>query len=247
MKRLVLLIVSLTLAGCARPGDHPISSNCVWDEEDSRSLDLTKISDRRHLYFDAVTAEDVAIRWSDRHFHLLPEWEQRVGQCMETLFVGVAEQHHVDVSIVRQYSRERDMVVDIPVILSFGVVYVVVAYVFAGRIRRRFPEGEPGFWVMTIAMAIGVSLVGVLAGGLWSIVIEEIRMNSGHLSYRMNRIPFRRHWAVIWACAFIVFALAALTRYWVCFVIDDKKKHFASPLHISQRMGSDGGEKYERH
>jgi cytochrome bd-type quinol oxidase subunit 1 len=131
---------------------------------------------------------------------------------MEPLFQGVAKQHGVDVSVVRQYSRERDMVVDVPVILSFGVVYAVVAYVFAGRIRRRFPPGEPDFWVMTIAMAIGVSLVGLLAGGLWSIVIETVRLNSGHLSYRMNRIPFRQHWAMIWICAFIVFVSAALIR-----------------------------------
>ena len=52
------------------------------------------------------------------------------------------------------------------VILSFGIVYAVVANIFAGRIRRRFPPGDPGFRVMTLAMALGVSLVGVLIGGL---------------------------------------------------------------------------------
>ena len=212
MKQLLPLIATLALAGCARPADHPISPNCTWSEDDSRSLDLTRFSDRRHLHFDAVTAEDVAIRWADQQFHLRPEYEQGRDKCMATLFQGVAAQHHVDVAVVRQYSRERDLVVDVPVILSFGVLYGVVAYIFAGRIRRRFPPGEPGFWVMTLTMAIGVSLVAVLAGGLWSIVVEEIRINSGHLSYRMNRIPFRRHWALVWACGVIVFVLAAATR-----------------------------------
>ena len=63
MKRLPLLVAIITLTGCTRPGDHAISTNCMWSEEDS-TLDLTKRSDRRHLRFDAVTAEDLAIRWT---------------------------------------------------------------------------------------------------------------------------------------------------------------------------------------
>jgi hypothetical protein len=54
MNRLLVLVATITLAGCARPGDYPISSNCIWEEKDSRSLNLTKISDRRHLRFDWV-------------------------------------------------------------------------------------------------------------------------------------------------------------------------------------------------
>jgi hypothetical protein len=212
MKRLLLLVVIITLAGCARPGDRPISPNCVWSEEGGRSLDLTKTSDRRHLRFDAVTAEDMAIRWADKNFGHLPEWDQRCEQCMETLFQGVANHHGIDVATVRQYSRERDVVGDAAVILSFGILYAVMAYIFAGRIRRRFPPGEPGFWVMTLTMAVGVSLVGVAVGNLWSITIEEFRMNSGHLSYRMNRIPLRQHWAMLFVWGFIIFGLAGLIR-----------------------------------
>jgi hypothetical protein len=130
MKRLLLLIATITLAGCARPGDHPINPNCVWIEEDSRPLDLTKVSDRRHLRFDAVTAEDVSIRWADVRFHLRPEYGQKRDACMQTLFQGVAKQHGVDVAVVRQYSMERDLVVDAAVIISFGILYVFVAYLY---------------------------------------------------------------------------------------------------------------------
>jgi len=212
MKLLLLLITTIVLAGCVRPGDHPISSNCVWNEDNSPSLDLTRISDRRHLRFDAVTAEDMAIRWADQHFGHLPEYGQRRAECMETLFQGVAQHHGVDVAIVRQYSLERDVVADAAVVLSFGVLFVLAAYILTGRIRRQFPPGEPGFWIMTLTMAVGVSLVGVLVGSLWSIVIETFRLNSVHLSYRMNRIPFRQHWAMLFVCCFFVFALVALLR-----------------------------------
>lgn len=142
---ILLLGATVVLAGCTRPGDYPISSNCLWNEKDSRSVELTKYSDRRHLRFDAVTAEDAAIRWADKYFGLAPEYDQRRRECMELLFQGVAKQHGVDVATVRQYSRERDVVIDAATFLSFGTLYAVGAYIFAGRIHRRFQRTSPAF------------------------------------------------------------------------------------------------------
>jgi len=212
MNRLLLLIATITLFGCARPGDHPISQNCVWSEQDSHSSDLTKFSDRRHLRFDAATAEDMSIRWADTHFSHRPEWDQKQNECMQTLFQGIAKHHGVDVGIVQQYSMEREFIVDAAVIFSFGILYLFVAYIFTGRIRRRFYDDDTGFWIMTLTMAAGVSLAAVMVGILGSIVIETFRLNSVHLSYRMNRIPFRQHWAMLFACGFILFGLVALLR-----------------------------------
>jgi len=175
-------------------------------------LELTKTLDRRHLRFDAVTAEDMAIRWADIHFGHLPEYEQRRDECMETLFQGIAKQHDVDVAIVRQYSRKRDLLVDATVIFSFGILYVVVAYIFTKRISRRFSGDDSGFWIMTLIMAAGVSLVAVMVGYLGNIVIETLLLNSVHLSYRMNRIPFRQHWATLFICGVVVFGLMAWLR-----------------------------------
>ena len=212
MKELLLLIATITLVGCARPGDHPISSNCAWSEQDSHSVELSKISDRRHLRFDAATAEDMAIRWADMHFGHQPDWWQKQNECKQTLFQGIAKHHGVDVGIVRQYGEERDVVVDAAVILSFGVAYVLVTLIFTRRIRRRFLGEDFNYWIMTLTLAAGISLVAVLVGILGSIVIETVRLNSGHLSYRMDRIPFRRYWATLYVCGFIVFGLVALMR-----------------------------------
>ena len=169
--------------------------------------------DRRHLRFDAVTAEDMAIRWADIHFAHRPEWDQKCYECMQTLFQGIAKHHGVDVDIVRQYSADRDPVVDAPVILSFSLLYLFVAYIFTGRMLRRFSDNDSAFWMMTLILAAGVSLVAVMLGGLGSIVIENIRLNSAHLSYRMNRIPFRQHWAMLFICGFVVFWLVAWMRW----------------------------------
>src|SRR5262249_55499569 len=114
---------------------------------------------------------------------------------------------------VRHYSRERDVFVDAAVILGFALIYVLVAYRFAARIRQRFPPGEPGFWVMAPIMAGGVSLVGVLIGILGSIGIETYRLNSVHLSFRMSRIPFREYWVILFVGGVIIFLFASLLRY----------------------------------
>src|SRR5687768_7161734 len=142
MKVLAVLIVALALVGCARPGDHPVSSNCSWTEDDNRTLNLENFADRRHLRDDAVTAEDVAIRWADKYFGHRPEWDARCDECMQSLFNGVASHHGVDVELVRQYSRERDIVADSIAILSFGLLYLAAVFYLVGKIRRRFSADE---------------------------------------------------------------------------------------------------------
>ncbi len=211
-KPILLLAITLTIAGCARPGDHPISSNCVWIEDGSRSLNLENFADRRHMRFDATTAEDVAIRWADQHWARLPEYEERRDKCMDALFNGVASHHGIDVATIRKYSLERDRLVDAAVILGFGLLYALAAYYIAGRIRRRFPPGEPGFWIMALVMSVCVAVVGIAVGNFWAMVIETYRLNSGHLSYRMDRIPWRQHWPILLVCGVVIFALAALIR-----------------------------------
>jgi len=213
MKVVALLILTIAVGGCARPGDHPVSSNCSWTENDNRTLNLEYFADRRHLRNDAVTAEDMAVRWADQHFHLRPEWDARCYECAQSLFSGVASHHGVDVNLVRQYSRQRDLIADSVTILSFGLLYLAAVYYLVGKIRRRFTVDESiNFWIMTAAMSVGASLVGVLVGGLWSIVIETYRLNSAHLSYRMNLIPFRQHWLVFLLCLLLAFWLIALIR-----------------------------------
>ena len=213
MKLLALLIFTLVLGSCARPGDHPVSSNCSWTEDDNHTLNLQSFADRRHLHNDAVTAEDMAVRWADQHFHLKPEWDARCNECAESLFKGVASHHGVDVNLVRQYSRQRDLIADTVTVLSFGLLYVAAVYYLAGKLRRRFSADESmNYWIMSAVISFGVGLAGVLVGGLWSIVIETYRLNSAHLSFRMNRVPFRQYWLVFLLCLMLAFWLIALLR-----------------------------------
>jgi hypothetical protein len=211
MKVVALLILAITLGGCSRAGHHPVSS-CSWTEDDNRILNLDNFADRRHLHSDAVTAEDMAVRWADQHFHLRPEWDARCYECSQSLFRDVASHHGVDVNLVRQYSRQRDVMADSITLLSFGLVYLAVIYYLLGKIRRRFSEDESAnFWAVTAVISVGAGLAGLLAGSLWSIVIDMYRLST-HLSYRMNRVPFRQYWFVYLPCLVLVFWLIALIR-----------------------------------
>lgn len=209
---LVFAVLTLTLTACARPGDYPVTHNCTWTEQDNRLLDLNTFADRRHLWYDAVTAEDVSIRWADAYFYLSPQYGQQRDQCMEKYFNGIAAVHGVNVGTIREYSRRRDVVFDSVVILTFGLFYSFAAYYLAGLIGRRFSPQEPGYWILAVAIAVGIAATGVALGSLWSIVLEGVRLNSGHLSYRMFRLPFRRHWAMLFVAGFIVFGLVTLIR-----------------------------------
>ena len=213
-----LLLLAVTVGGCGvRPGDHPVSLSCEWTEAGSGTLNLENAADRGHLRYDALTAEDMAIRWADKYAGpgsgQNPEYRRRRDECMEALFQGVASHHGVDVALVRQYRLSRDVVVDSAVILGFAFLYALAGYGLAGVIRRRFPSDEwRAFLIATVAMSVLASIVGVMLGDFWSMLIENLRMGSGHLSYRIDRIPWRLHWGAAFVCGLVVFWLAAAVR-----------------------------------
>ena len=65
---------------------------------------------------------------------------------------------------------------------------------------------------MALAMSVGIAFVGVMVGYFGYIIVETFRLNSGHLSYRMDRIPWRQHWLIVLVCFFLVFLLVAAIR-----------------------------------
>ncbi|HKR60888.1 MAG TPA: ECF transporter S component [Pyrinomonadaceae bacterium] len=221
VKLLALLLLTIIVAGCGvRPGDHPVSSKCEWSEEAGRSLNLENYADRKHLRYDAITAEDIAIRWADKYaglgsnqFKGFPDYGRRRDECMEAMFQGIANSHGLDEAIVSEYRLKRDIVSDSSVILGFGVLYGLVAYYLVTLIRRRFWSGERiGFLIATIAMSVVATMIAVIVGDLWSLLIENLQMNSGHLSYRVARVPWRQHWVVMFFYCLGVFWLAAVVR-----------------------------------
>jgi hypothetical protein len=100
------------------------------------------------------------------------------------------------------------------VVLVFAALYVVVAHHVAGRLFR-------GALADSLVLAAGVAIVtsmalaavGVLAGDVWSMLIESIRVGNGHMSYRVERVPWRNHRWPIFVTAATVFLVVTATRW----------------------------------
>jgi hypothetical protein len=61
---------------------------------------------------------------------------------MAMLLARISQSHEIDVSTVRGYVRQRDIIFDAAVLLVFAFAYVVIAYQLVGAVTRRFPGDE---------------------------------------------------------------------------------------------------------
>jgi hypothetical protein len=132
---------------------------------------------------------------------------------MATLFERISQRHAIDVGTVRHYAQRRDVIFDAAVLLAFAFAYVVMAYQLAGVVTRRFSDDERfALAVAMIIMSATAVFVARLAGDVWSIGAEVLRVGNGHLSYRTERLPWRQCRTSIIAATLGVFWLVAAVR-----------------------------------
>jgi hypothetical protein len=225
MTRLLpLLLLALGgLMGCAR---HALpKSNCEWPQEASPdALNLSQPSQQRHLSADAEFAEDIAIRYADArsgphsgHFQGMPEYGRTRDECMATLFTVIASSHGVTEEQVRSSLGRRPIGIDLAVMLSFALLFGFCASLISRRIVQRYPidDGWIGPAVMTMLTAVAVSAGGVLAGEQWSVMLEGVRLSSGHLSYRMERIPWTQHRLSLFLGGVILVGIISGVQYYL--------------------------------
>src|SRR5437867_5059501 len=222
MKRLVVISLPLLVWFAACTGRDRRNASCEWPQETAISLDLRNPTQQQHLSDDALLAEDLAIRYADSqrgkrsgHFAGDTVYDRTRDECMAALFSTIAKNHGVTSEQVRESLVRRRTSFDAAVILSFAVLYWFVANHLARRVCRRFPldGGWPGALVSIVGMSLAVSLIGVMLGEQWSILVEGIRVGTGHLSYRAFRIPWVQHRMQLFVAGVFLFWLAAALRY----------------------------------
>jgi hypothetical protein len=109
----------------------------------------------------------------------------------------------------------RSLVIDLAVIFPFLLLYGLLATWLTGWLRRRYPPEDS----MTAALAMGLfcSLVfgvgGLMLGEEWSLMAESLRVGTGHLSYRVDRLPWAHHRIGFLVLCAGLFWLAAAVRF----------------------------------
>ena len=215
----MLVISSMSLTGCVRRVGR--NSNCEWPvEPGAKALHLDDSKDARHLSSDLEFAEDLAVRYVDAHFgprsgnyESRQVASQAMNSCMVKLGQSISESHNVPANALKDFFGRRNYVADFAINLPFFLLYWLISAVLAKKLLRSYPPHEGMVLVLAIlaltSLAFGVA--GMLLGQLWSIVAENLRVGTGHLSYRVGRLPSERHrmifclfcvllfWSAVWA------------------------------------------------
>jgi hypothetical protein len=155
-------------------------------------------------------AEDLAIRHADDlrgphsgHFEGMAEYGRLRDQYMEEQFKSVAARHGVSEAQVRESLTHRPPGVDLLVMLSFAALYALIAGVVARQLHSI---------VMTAYVSIVLSAASVLLGEQWAGLVESLRLGTGHLSYRADRIPWSHHRLSLFVACVALYWFVAIVR-----------------------------------
>jgi hypothetical protein len=221
MRRLFLpwFLLLACLSGCI--GRERLNRNCEWTHDATFTFDIQNRTHQQHLIEDVQAAEELAIRYADAQrghrsgqFSGMDEYVQTREQCMATLFGFIATNHRMDPQQVRESVGRRPAGFDVAVLLSFAVLYGLVANGLVGGIFSRFPVDAPmPALVATTVMSSVVSAGGLMGLGLWAGAVEMIRFGDTHMSYRVDRMPWSQHSMGLFVSGVILFWGIALVRY----------------------------------
>ena len=214
------MAISLASMGCVQRERR--NSECIWPEVNAKPLDLSRGGDASHLREDVEFAEDLAVRYMDaqvRSQSAQPRPRRPPGEvmnaCRNSLLKQISTSHNVSPREVVQFFGRRSLAIDLMVILPFFLLYALLAIVLVGWLLRRYPPEES--MTAAVAMSLFCSLAfgvgGLLLGEQWSITAESIRVGTGHLSYRVDRLPWVQHRMVFFVVCMALFWSAAIVRF----------------------------------
>ena len=118
-----------------------------------------------------------------------------MNTCRNSLLKQISTSHNVSPGEVVQFFGRRSLAIDLAVLLPFFLLYALLAMLPAGWLLRRYPPEESMTAALTMSLlcSLAFGVGGLLLGEQWSITAESIRVGTGHLSYRVDRLPWVRH------------------------------------------------------
>jgi len=214
------LAIFLTCTGCVRREGR--NSQCIWPEEpDARTLDPSRGGDARHLREDVELAEELAVEYMDAQ-RRSQSGRQRppsevMNTCRNSLLKQISTSHNVPPEEMLPFFGRRSLVTDLAVIVPFLLLYGVLAMLLAGRLGRRYPpeDSMTAAIAMTLLCSLAFGVGGLLLGEEWSLAAEGLRLGTGHLSYRADRLPWAHHRIGFFVLCVALFWVAAAVRFGV--------------------------------
>jgi hypothetical protein len=224
----LLCLMVFACSGCInRPG---MNLECRWPPEETFRIDLQNPTHVRHLLSDIEVVNELTIRYRDEKGGRRPrprlgiqfrtrrsprpsnEWAE---QCQRLLIQAIVDHHGIgaeDIAASRPRLAERGL--DLPVTIPVLLLYGLLAPWGLRRVRSRFADDEPiACGVALIVVSIVVGAVIVVAGGLWSGVVEIVRVGNEHLANRAALIAWpARAPAVFVVSIFAFWILTFATR-----------------------------------
>ncbi len=194
---------------------------CEWREHGPNESNLDSDAGRRHLTHDALTAENTAIHHADRSIgvrsgNFVSYAAYRAGRdaCISDLFEKIAATHQVSTERVRAALVQRSLLADGAVFLVFGLLYAGVCYAVAGWLRRRVPADQRlAVWLTVVIFSALAATAGVMLGEIGVVLVESTRLDTQHLSYRIERIPWAQHHGSVWGAGVALFWLVSMLRF----------------------------------
>jgi hypothetical protein len=215
--RIHLLWLVLLLGVSACLDRSRINAACRWSDPVAGPLNPHDATQRRHLREDALVAEELGIQLGDSFRGRLSVAERGLLRqaCTDSLFQVIAAAHQVSIAEIREAGTERDIAIDIGVVMvPMVVLFVLVARHYAARALRAFdPEERVIILVAVGLMALAVSGLSLMVGTLWAWLVEMVRIGNSHLSYRAGRLPWREHVGALFVGAVLIFWSIAWLRW----------------------------------
>jgi hypothetical protein len=172
-------------------------------------LVLAGYGNRASLRRAAEAAEDSAIRYADEHngvhsghFQSMAEYGRVRDQRLGEAFQAVAAKYGVTEEQVRAAVERRPVGIDSAVVLSFAIFYVGIVIALV--------RGRP--MAMLVYLSLVASAAAVLLVEWWAGLVESIRLGTGHLSYRADRMPWSHHRLAMFFTALAIYWLVVMAR-----------------------------------
>jgi len=206
--------------------------DCAWPNDSSGPLDLRNSAHLEHLLDDIRIAEELEIRHGDKLagrnmtsvFGVIvragghgPTSGSRTArsECVGSLFDRIAHEHALSLQDVLN-ARERLPArgANLPVTIPVFLFYVWLAWKGVHWIHRRIDRGEKWQTLLAVLYAsLAVTGTVILLGGLWTGIVEIVRLGNEHLSYRALRVPWP------WTHQYELFSMGVLAFWFAAAVM----------------------------